>query len=208
MIQEVRPALRGRLHLLVALASPAALIGLILIADNPREYVSGAIFGAAMLLLFSASSAYHLARRGRAFLQKLDRSMIFVLIAGTYTPFCLVVLSNGWGIPILSLVWASVGLGIAMKALNPTPPRWLNLALYLAMGWLGVIAAAPLFSSAPAGVIPLLLLGGFFYSVGGIVHVVHRPDPFPTVFGYHEVFHLLTVAAGATFYSTVAYTFV
>ena len=204
----MRPALRGRIHLLVALVCPAALVGLILIADNPREYVGGAIFGAAMLLLFSASSAYHLARRGRAFLQKLDRSMIFVLIAGTYTPFCLVVLGNGWGIPILCVVWTVAALGIATKVFNPTPPRWLNLGLYMGMGWLGAIAAAPLFSSAPPGVIPLVLLGGFFYSVGGVVHVIHRPNPFPTVFGYHEVFHVLTVAAGATFYSTVAYTFV
>ncbi len=207
MIQQARPALRGQFHLWMALASPAALVGLMLIADSAREYVGGAIFGASMVLLFSASSAYHLVERGRALLQRIDRSMIFVLIAGTYTPFCLVLLGNGWGIPILSVVWGLAAVGIASKALNPTPPRWLNLTLYLGLGWIGVIAITPFASAASSTVLALMLAGGVLYSLGGVVHARRRPDPFPRVFGYHELFHLLTALAGLTHYSTVVYAF-
>ncbi len=207
MIQQARPALRGQFHLWMALASPAALVGLMLIADSAREYVGGAIFGASMVLLFSASSAYHLVERGRALLQRIDRSMIFVLIAGTYTPFCLVLLGNGWGIPILSVLWGLAAVGIASKALNPTPPRWLNLGLYLGLGWIGLIAIAPFASAASSTVLALMLAGGVLYSLGGVVHARRRPDPFPRVFGYHELFHLLTALAGLTHYLTVVYAF-
>ena len=207
MIQQARPALRGQFHLWMALASPAALVGLMLIADSAREYVGGAIFGASMVLLFSASSAYHLVERGRALLQRIDRSMIFVLIAGTYTPFCLVLLGNGWGIPILSVLWGLAAVGIASKALNPTPPRWLNLGLYLGLGWIGLIAITPFAAAASSTVLALMLAGGVLYSLGGVVHARRRPDPFPRVFGYHELFHLLTALAGLTHYSTVVYAF-
>ncbi len=205
---EVRPALRGQFHLLMALASPAALLVLVLVADNAREYVGGAIFGVSLLLLFSTSSAYHLIERGQAVLQRIDRSMIFVLIAGTYTPFCLVLLGNGWGIPILSVVWGLAAMGVASKAVHPTPPRWLNLALYLGLGWIGLIAIAPFASAAPSTVLALLFTGGVLYSLGGVVHARRRPDPFPGVFGYHELFHLLTALAALTYYSTVVYAFV
>lgn len=204
---EVRPALRGQFHLLMALASPAALLVLVLVADNAREYVGGAIFGVSLLLLFSTSSAYHLIERGQAVLQRIDRSMIFVLIAGTYTPFCLVLLGNGWGIPILSVVWGLAAMGVASKAVHPTPPRWLNLALYLGLGWIGLIAIAPFASAASSTVLALLFTGGVLYSLGGVVHARRRPDPFPGVFGYHELFHLLTALAGLTYYVTVVYAF-
>lgn len=204
---EARPALRGQFHLLMALVSPAALLVLVLIADSPREYVGGAIFGVSLLLLFSTSSVYHLMERGQATLQRIDRSMIFVLIAGTYTPFCLVLLENGWGIPILSVVWGLAAVGIASKAVHPTPPRWLNLALYLGLGWIGLVAIAPFASAASWTVLALLLAGGVLYSLGGVVHARRRPDPFPGVFGYHELFHLLTALAGLTYYATAVYAF-
>ena len=191
----------------MALASPAALLVLVLVADNAREYVGGAIFGVSLLLLFSTSSAYHLIERGQAVLQRIDRSMIFVLIAGTYTPFCLVLLGNGWGIPILSVVWGLAAMGVASKAVHPTPPRWLNLALYLGLGWIGLIAIAPFASAASSTVLALLLAGGVLYTLGGVVHARRRPDPFPGVFGYHELFHLLTALAGLTYYVTVVYAF-
>ena len=192
----------------MALVSPPALLVLVLIADSPREYVGGAIFGASVLLLFSTSSAYHLIERGQALLQRIDRSMIFVLIAGTYTPFCLVLLGNGWGIPILSVVWGLAAVGIASKVLNPAPPRWFNLALYLGLGWIGLVAFAPIASAASATLLALLLAGGVVYTLGGVVHTLRRPDPFPGVLGYHELFHLLTAIAGLTYYATVLYAFV
>ncbi len=207
MIQQARPALRGQFHLLMALVSPAALLVLLFIADSPREYVGGAIFGVSLLLLFSTSSVYHLMERGQAVLQRIDRSMIFVLIAGTYTPFCLVLLGNGWGIPILSIVWGLAAVGIASKAVHPTPPRWFNLALYLGLGWIGLVAIAPFASAASSTVLALLLTGGVLYSLGGVVHARRKPDPFPGVFGYHELFHLLTALAGLTYYATALHAF-
>lgn len=207
MIQQARPVLRGQLHLLMALVSPAALLVLLFVADSPREYIGGAIFGVSLLLLFCTSSAYHLVERGHALLQRLDRSMIFVLIAGTYTPFCLVLLGNGWGIPILSVVWGLAAVGIASKALHPAPPRWFNLALYLGLGWIGLVAFAPFASAASSTVLALLLAGGVVYTLGGVVHARRRPDPFPGVFGYHELFHLLTAVAGLTYYVTVLFAF-
>ena len=206
-MQQAPPLLRGQFHLLMALVSPAALLVLLLIADSPREYVGGAVFGVSLLLLFSTSSAYHLIERGHALLQRLDHSMIFVLIAGTYTPFCLVLLGNGWAIPILSLVWGLAAVGIASKTFNPAPPRWLNLALYLGMGWVGLVAVAPFASAASPVLFALMVSGGVLYTLGGVVHATRRPDPFPSVFGYHELFHLLTVIAGLTTYATVLYAF-
>ena len=218
MIQQARPVLRGQLHLLMALVSPAALLVLLFVADSPREYIGGAIFGVSLLLLFCAvspcrcplsrtSSAYHLVERGHALLQRLDRSMIFVLIAGTYTPFCLVLLGNGWGIPILSVVWGLAAVGIASKALHPAPRRWFNLALYLGLGWIGLVAFAPIASAASSTVLAMLLAGGVVYTLGGVVHARRRPDPFPGVFGYHELFHVLTAVAGLTYYVTVLFAF-
>lgn len=208
MIQQARPALRGQFHLLLALVSPAALLVLVLIADTTREYVGGAIFGVSMLLLFSTSSAYHLVERGQALLQRMDRSMIFVLIAGTYTPLCLVLLGNGWSIPLLSLVWGLAAIGVALRVLSPTPPPWINLALYLGLGWVGLTAIAPFASAASPTMLGLLVSGGVLYTIGGVVHARRRPDPFPGVFGYHELFHLLTALAALTYYSTVVYAFV
>jgi len=208
MIQQARPVLRGQFHLIMALVSPAALLVLVLIADSPREYVGGAVFGVSMLLLFSTSSAYHLVERGQALLQRIDRSMIFVLIAGTYTPFCLVLLGDNWGIPILSVVWGLAAVGIASKTLTPAPPAWLNLALYLGMGWIGLVAVAAFASAASSTVLALLLAGGVVYTLGGVVYARRSPDPFPGVFGYHELFHLLTLVAALTYFATVLYTFV
>ncbi len=207
MIQQARPVLRGHVHLLMALASPAALLVLLFIADSPREYIGGAIFGVSLLLLFCTSRAYHLVERGQTLLQRLDRSMIFVLIAGTYSPFCLVLLGNGWGIPILSVVWGLAAVGIASQALRPAPPRWFNLALYLGLGWIGLVAFAPIASAASSTVLAMLLAGGVVYTVGGVVHARRRPDPFPGVFGYHELFHVLTAVAGLTYYVTVLFAF-
>ena len=117
-------------------------------------------------------------------------------------------LGNGWGIPILSVVWGLAAVGVASKVVRPAPPRWLNLALYLGLGWIGLVAIAPFASAASPTVLALLLAGGALYTVGGVVYARRRPDPFPGVFGYHELFHLLTALAGLTYYATVIHAFV
>ncbi len=201
------PALRGYLHLVSAMVAPFALLALIFIADSPRGVVSGAIFGASLIILYSTSAAYHLlplGRRLRTLMRRLDHSMIFVFIAGAYAPFALKVMGNAWGIPVLSVVGGLAGLGVIINLAAPTLPRWIGVALYLGLGWVGVVAISELLSGLSWMALALLVLSGILFSTGGAVYAMRRPDPFPRVFGYHEMFHALQVAATAVLYAVVA----
>ena len=204
---ELRPLLRGWFHLGAAIAAVVGLVLLVLIADSPRAYVGGAIFAVSLILLYTTSATYHIinwGRRMRAVLMRLDHSMIFVLIAGTYTPFCLLAANETWGISVLAVVWSVAGVGSALKIAWPDAPRWLGVGLYLAAGWISVVAATELADWFAVLPLVLLFLGGVLYSIGGLTYAVRRPDPFPRVFGYHEVFHLLVIAGSALHYSVIA----
>jgi hemolysin III len=199
--------MRGTLHLAAALLAPAGLVLLLLIADTPRSYVGGTIFAISVMLLYATSATYHLApwrATARRIMMRVDHSMIFVLIAGTYTPFCLVVLNNAWGIPMLSIVWTLAGAGIILKVLWPTAPRKLSVALYLGLGWLGIIAAGPLTATMTGGALLMLLAGGMMYSIGAIVYARRSPNPLPRVYGYHEVFHTFVIAGSAIHFVLIA----
>jgi hemolysin III len=126
-----------------------------------------------------------------------------VLIAGTYTPLCLKV-SLAWGIPILSVVWGIAGAGILLRLIWMGGPRWLSVTLYVALGWMALVAASELIEEFAFAALLLLVLGGAFYTLGGAVYAAGRPDPWPRVFGYHEVFHLLVIAGSAVHYSLIA----
>ena len=202
-----RPLMRGVLHLCVAIAAPFGMVLLLLLADSPRRYVGAAIFATSLLLLYASSANYHLApwpERLHRVWKRVDHSMIFVLIAGTYTPFFLVVLSNAWGISMLSVIWSLAGAGALLKIVWPDAPRWLGVSLYLALGWIVVIPAAQVVGSLPAAAMLLLLAGGISYTIGGIVYARRRPDPWPRVFGYHEVFHTLVIVGSAIHFAVVA----
>jgi hemolysin III len=206
-LPQTRPILRGTLHGAIALLAPAGLVLLLLLANSPRGYVGAAIYATALMLLYTTSASYHLApwpRRLRAIMMRLDHSMIFVLIAGTYTPFCLIVVGDAWGIPLLSVVWLLAGLGALSKVLWPRAPRWLGVSLYLGLGWLGIVAAWPLITNLAVAGIMLLMAGGLLYSIGAVVYARRWPDPLPRVFGYHEVFHALVVAGSALHFSLIA----
>ncbi|HSP55699.1 MAG TPA: hemolysin III family protein, partial [Dehalococcoidia bacterium] len=140
----------------------------------------------------------------RAVLKRLDHSMIFVLIAGTYTPICLIAASTVWGITILAVVWSIALAGIILKVVWPGAPRWLSVLLYASAGWLGVIAGVPLTQWLAWAPIGLLFLGGVLYTIGGIIYAARRPNPWPRVFGYHEVFHLFVIAGSALHFALVA----
>jgi hemolysin III len=203
-----RPLLRGYSHLVAAVGAAIGLVALVLLADSPRAYVGGVVFASSLLSLYVVSGLYHSIGWGprvRSLFKRLDHAMIFVLIAGTYTPFCLFAGSPAWGISLLAVVWSLAGAGVTLKIAWPNSPRWLSVALYLAVGWLGVVAATKL--ADWYAILPLLVvaLGGVLYSIGGVVYGLRRPDPFPRVFGYHEVFHVLVIAASALHFGAVAY---
>jgi len=201
-----RPVLRGWLHLATAAAVVAGAALLLLLADSPTGYVGAAVFSTSLILLYGTSATYHRVRWGatpRRIVKRLDHAMIFVLIAGTYTPLCLHV-SLAWGIPLLSVVWGLAGSGILLKLLWPDGPRWLSVAMYVGLGWVAVAAVSEVVSTFPASALALLLIGGALYTVGGVVYATRRPDPWPRVFGYHEVFHAFVVAGSALHYSLVA----
>ena len=197
-----RPLFRGYLHLASAVASPAALVIMLVIANSPRAYVGAAIFGAAMFLLHATSAAYHVL--GWKQIRRVDHAMIFVFIAGVFTPFTLKVLGDAWGIPILSLAWGLAGVGVLMAVSRIPQSRWLTMAPYLGLGWVGVIPAVQLWKSLPATAFALILAAGLTYSLGAVVYALRRPNPYPTVFGYHEVFHALTLAATGMFSLVIA----
>lgn len=202
-----RPMFRGVLHAIAFALAIAGTVGLMLFADSPAGYVGGAVFGTSLMLLYSTSATYHQVRFwkpgwSRVF-KRVDHSMIFVLIAGTYTPFCLDV-DLAWGIPMLAVVWTLAGFGVLTKIIWPDAPRWLGVSLYMGLGWVGIFAAAEAIDHYFGSPLALLLAGGALYTVGGIVYGLHRPDPWPRVFGYHEIFHAFVVAGSAVHYAAIA----
>lgn len=204
---DLKPMLRGYIHLAAAIASPFALLYLLYRANSPAAYVGGAIFGASLVILFTTSAGYHILpwRPGlRGVVKRLDHSAIFVLIAGSYTPFCLQTMGWRWGIPVLATVWGLSFLGIVLKTGWPGLPRWLGAGAYLAVGWVAIAAAPPLVANLPAEALAVLLLSGLLYSAGAALYASRWPNPLPRVFGHHEVFHALVTAGCAGVYAVVA----
>lgn len=205
--QPPRPMLRGTLHAVMALLAPFGALLLLKAADTPSAYVGGAIFAASLAALYTSSASYHLVPwppRLKGVMKRVDHSMIFALIAGTYTPFCLVVLGRGWGISMLVVVWTLAGLGMLLKIAWPNAPRWLGVGLYLAVGWLAIIPAYEVVSRMETSEVALLLFGGALYSVGGVIYAMKWPDPFPRVFGFHEIFHAFVIAGSLVHFTLIA----
>jgi hemolysin III len=206
-LPEVRPMLRGALHAGMAAAAPFVLLTMLLIADSPRAYVGAAILGASLCALYTTSASYHLGPwRGwaRGLMKRLDHAMIFALIAGTYTPFCLIVLGNAWGISLLSVVWSLAGAGMLLTIAWPHAPRWLGVSLYVALGWIALVAAWEIPQHLTSTELSLLVLGGLLYTAGGIVYALRRPNPSPRYFGFHEVFHALVIAGSLVHVALIA----
>jgi hemolysin III len=206
---DLRPRLRGVSHLWACPVFGALGVPLVLAASGPRATIACAIYALSVVGLFASSAAYHRVRWTRASVQRwmrrLDHSMIFVLIAGSYTPFALLVLDGALATAILSIVWGGAAAGVVLKLAWVDAPNWLTAAVYVALGWVAVVAGPALV--AELGVVATLLVGvgGVLYTVGAVVFARQRPDPVPTVFGYHEVFHLLVIAAAAVQYGVVAF---
>ncbi|MEZ4482035.1 MAG: hemolysin III family protein [Dehalococcoidia bacterium] len=196
--------LRGYSHLIAALAAPFALLVLLLVADSPRAYVGASLFGASLILLFSTSAGYHLLPwppRVKAYVQRVDHSMIFVAVAGIYVPFCLQAMPLAWGISVLSVIGGLALAGILLKQAWFAAPRWLGVTSYIAVGWTAIVAVPAL----ELGVWPMALLvtSGVLYTVGAVCFATGRPRLAPSVFGHHEVFHAMVVAGTALIYGVI-----
>jgi hemolysin III len=206
---EVRdkPRLRGVLHQYAFFASLASGTVLVLLAATTRAAVAAAIYAASVSALFGVSALYHrLTWTGpaRRRLRRLDHAMIFLLIAGTYTPVGLLVLQGTLATVVLAVVWGGAAAGIVLELAWTRAPRWLGGTVYLALGWVALVAVPQLFARLGVAGGLLLVAGGLAYSAGAAVYALRRPDPAPAVFGYHEVFHLLVIAGVAAHFLAIS----
>jgi hemolysin III len=203
-----RPRFRGVSHKYAFFASLITGAVLILIAPTRKATTAAAIYAVSVSGLFGASALYHRItwRRpsARAWMRRLDHSMIFVLIAGTYTPFALLVLHGTLANVVLAIVWGGALGGVVLKLAWVDAPKWLMAAIYVALGWVGAATIPQMASRAGIGAVTLLAVGGVLYSAGAVVYALRRPDPSPKVFGYHEIFHVLVIAAAAVHYAAIA----
>jgi hemolysin III len=206
VMPEVRPTWRGWMHTAAFVAAIPGGVLLLARADHAAARVATAIYGVSLLLGFGTSAAYHrLARSERAvqIMQRLDHSMIYVLIAGSYTPVCLLAMPTAWAVPMLSVVWGGAVLGIVIKLFAFERLKLLGYCLYPVLGWAAVISLPALLDGMSSAELVLLFSGGILYTVGIPVLVRERPNPWPRTFGYHEVWHAFTVAAGACHFAAI-----
>ena len=198
----LRPHLRGRLHQVAAIASVGGLVWLILDAHSTTALVAAWVYGLAMVALYTTSSSYHVyarSPRARRVMQRLDHSMIYVLIAGSYTPVCLLALHGTYRWFLLGIVWLGAIAGVLMAAFALDRFPKLGWALYLVLGWAAVVAV-PALTSRPE-LLVLALIGGLLYTVGAVLFAMNRPRPVAVWFGYHEFWHALGIAAGAAIFA-------
>jgi len=205
----IKPRLRGVSHqwaFFVSLVTGAALV---ITAPAGRATFAAAVYALSVAALFGTSALYHritwASQAARRWMRRLDHSMIFLLIAGTYTPFALLVLDGTLATVILSLVWGGAVGGIVLKLVWIDAPKPLVAVIYVVLGWVAIAAFPNLIDRLGIAGAAMIAVGGLLYTVGALVYAIKRPDPAPAVFGYHEVFHALVIAAAAVQYAVVAF---
>jgi hemolysin III len=202
-----KPKLRGVFHELGFYAAVGVGLVLVLAAEPGRARISAVIFASCVAICFGASAIYHRPTwrpQVRSWLARLDHAGIYLLIAGTYAPFGLIVMSTGWAIPILAIVWGGALVAILLKLFWVDAPKRLSAAIGVTLGWVAA-AAFPQLLKLPAPALVLVIAGGLLYTLGAVVYAFKRPNPAPRVFGYHELFHVLTIAAAACQYAAIAF---
>jgi hemolysin III len=204
-----KPRLRGVWHEWAFFVSVPLGLALVLTAPSGRAALAAGIYALSVALLFGASALYHritwASAAARRWMRRVDHSMIFVLIAGTYTPFALLALDGTLATAILIAVWAGAGAGIVMSLLWPEAPKWLLAVVYVALGWVAIAAFPAMLDQLGITAMVMVGLGGALYTAGAVIYATRRPNPVPTVFGYHELFHALVIAAAALQYAVVAF---
>jgi hemolysin III len=209
VVAELKPRLRGFLHTYAAaisVASGAVLIAVASALKGGAAAASTSIYSATVTLLFGTSALYHRrtwSPRAHAIMKRLDHSMIYVFIAGTYTPIAVLTLTHTAAISVLVAVWTGALVGVALQTAWPHAPRWLTVPCYIALGWVAVFVMPQLMHNAGIAALVLIIAGGVVYTVGGVVYGLKRPNPVPGVFGFHEVFHACTVVAAVCHYIAI-----
>jgi hemolysin III len=208
-LPAIKPRLRGVLHQWAFFVAVVAGAVLVLVAPSGRATLATAIYAVTVAGLFGVSATYHrvdwVSTTARRWMRRLDHSMIFLLIAGTYTPFALLALHGGLATAILIVVWSGAFAGIVLNLVWIDAPKWLTAVVYVALGWVAIVAFPTLFDQLGAIATLLVGLGGILYTLGAVVYATRKPDPSPAVFGYHEIFHALVIAAAAVQYSVIAF---
>ncbi|MGI8512037.1 MAG: PAQR family membrane homeostasis protein TrhA [Solirubrobacteraceae bacterium] len=206
---QVKPRLRGVSHQWAFFVSLGLGCALVIAAPSGRGTLAATIYALSVAGLFGTSALYHrhdwASARARAWMRRLDHSMIFVLIAGTYTPFALLTLDGNIATAILIAVWSGAAGGILLQLVWVHSPKWLSACTYVMLGWVAVAAFPEMYDALGITAMALVALGGLLYTVGAVVYARGRPDPVPTVFGYHEIFHVLVIVAAALQYAVVAF---
>ena len=208
-VLDTRPRLRGHLHFwsfFGALAGAATLVALAASTVSGVAALATSIYGLTVMGVFGVSALYHRrlwSPRAYKWMKRADHSMIFLFIAGTYTPFTLLSMSKPTGYVVLGVVWGGALLGVALKMLWPGAPRWLGVPIYVCLGWVAIFVLPELARHAGIGALVLLLVGGLFYTLGAVFYGVRWPNHWPDTFGYHEFFHACTVLAAISHYVAI-----
>jgi hemolysin III len=206
-VDEIKPRLRGWLHMATWPLAFVSFLVLLVLSENVLVRAGAAVFMFSALALFGVSAVYHTGRwsdRAKMIWKRVDHATIFVLIAGSYTPFSLLLLSPTHATILLSVVWGGAIIGVLFRLLWVGAPRWLYVPLYLALGWAAVFYFPEFSREASTAVMVLLIVGGGLYTLGAFVYGFKKPDPWPAWFGFHEVFHSLTIAAFTVHYIGVS----
>ena len=207
MFRKLREPVNSLTHWGGALLAAAGLIALLVVGwSTPAKIVSLAIYGVSLICMFSASATYHMVRvkdKALEIFRKIDHSAIYLLIAGTYTPFCVNAFTGYWKWGMLILIWSLAVIGIVVKVFVIRAPRWLNAGIYILMGWLSVAAAGQMLAALPTWVLAWLIVGGVIYTLGAIVYITKIFNFVPGVFGFHEVWHIFVLLAAAAHFVAV-----
>jgi hemolysin III len=197
VLNKLREPVNGLTHLSAAVIAAVGLVLLMYLGrDSLFKLASLFVYASSLVLMFAASAAYHLIQGGpriRLLLRKLDHSSIYLLIAGTYTPICLRFFDGFWQWGIPAIIWSMALIGILVKLFIIHAPRWVTAAVYLLMGWLSLVAVPEMLRAMPVGALAWLVLGGLLFTVGAAVYVAKKPDWFPGVFGFHEIWHVFVI---------------
>ena len=202
-----KPRLRGWIHVyaaVVALIAGAAMVSVSWSLQSTRAGIATLIYTLTIVAMFAVSGAYHRvywnSDTARKWMKRADHSMIFIFIAGSYTPFALLALPERSGITLLAIVWSGALAGVLLKMFWPSAPRWVGVPLYLLLGWVAVWFVGPIMQGAGIAALVLLIVGGALYSIGGVLYGLKWPNPWPTTFGHHEFFHACTAVAAICHY--------